>query len=312
MATAPDLFPDSERFVTDAGLETWLVFHRGVDLPAFAAYPLSATDEGRRLLVEYYEHYLAIATDHAMSVVLETPTWRANPDWATTLGHDREALGALIDLGVALVADLRARSSATASFLVSGTVGPRGDGYRIESQMTVDDAAEYHGFQIERMVAAGAQLVTAITMGYVEEAAGIVLAAHRAGVPAVVSFTVETDGTLPSNMSLADAIDRTDALAGGGPLHYMVNCAHPTHFAHVLVPGDPWASRIGGIRANASTLSHADLDEMTVLDDGDPADLARRYMALDDLLPNLRVVGGCCGTDERHVAAIARAWAART
>lgn len=294
--------------VTDAGLETWLLFQRGVDLPAFAAYPLAATAAGRAVLTEYLQHYAAIASSTGAAAVLDAATWRANPDWAGVVGHDLEALGSHIDACIQVVADVRATWSGNQSFLINGPVGPRGDGYRVEDSMTPEAAADYHRFQVNRMVDAGVDVVTALTMGYVGEAAGIALAAQAAGVPCVVSFTLETDGRLPTGMPLGEAIEATDAATDAYPLHYMINCAHPTHFDHVLDPAAPWAQRIGGIRANASALSHAELDEMVELDEGDPADLARRYVALRDRLPNLHAVGGCCGTDHRHVAAIAAAW----
>ncbi len=294
--------------VTDAGLETWLLFQRGVDLPAFAAYPLAATETGRALLSEYLQHYAAIASSVGAAPVLGAATWRANPDWAAVLGHDLDALGSHIDACIQVVADVRATWSGKQPFLIDGPVGPRGDGYRVEDSMTPEAAADYHSFQVSRMAEAGVDVVTALTMGYVGEAAGVALAASAAGVPAVVSFTLETDGRLPTGMPLGEAIEATDAASGASPLHYMINCAHPTHFDHVLDPAAPWAHRIGGIRANASALSHAELDVMVELDEGDPDDLARRYVALRDQLPSLHVVGGCCGTDHRHVAAIATAW----
>jgi S-methylmethionine-dependent homocysteine/selenocysteine methylase len=240
--------------------------------------------------------------------VLDTATWRANPDWAAVLGHDLGALGSLIDECVRVVADVRDLWRGGQPFLISGVVGPRGDGYRVEDSMTAEASADYHEFQIERMTEAGVDVVTALTIGYVGEAAGVALAARAQGVPVVVSFTVETDGRLPTGMPLAEAIEATDAATGAYPLHYMINCAHPTHFGHVLDPATPWAKRIGGIRANASELSHAELDQMVELDEGDPDDLARHYLALRSQLPNLHVLGGCCGTDRRHVAAIASAW----
>ena len=294
--------------VTDAGLETWLLFQRGVELPSFAAYPLVATATGRALLTEYLQHYAAIAASIGAAAELETPTWRANPDWAKVLGHDLDTLGPLIDGCVEVLTEVRATWRGDQPFLIGGTVGPRGDGYSVDTSMTPEAAAEYNAFQVGRMADAGVDVITALTMGYVGEAAGIALAARTAGVPAVVSFTLETDGRLPSGMPLGEAIEATDAATGGYPLHYMINCAHPTHFDHILDPAAPWVSRIGGIRANASTLSHAELDEMVELDEGDPDDLARRYVALRAHLPSLQVVGGCCGTDHRHVAAIAKAW----
>ena len=304
-------WPSSDTVVvTDAGLETWLVFNHGIDLPAFAAYPLAATPEGRALLIDYYGYYAEIARSIDAAIVLEAPTWRANPDWAATLGHDRAALAELIAASVGVVDEVRSHWTGAQAFLIGGTVGPRGDGYRIDSTMDIDTAADYHSFQIGCMAAAGVDVVTALTMGYIDEAAGIARAAEVAGLPVIVSFTLETDGRLPSGMSLANAIDTTDAATSGYPTHSMINCAHPAHFEHVLDSTAPWAARIGGLRANASQLSHAELDEMVELDEGDPDDLAVRYVALRLALPRLHVVGGCCGTDHRHVAAIAIAWAA--
>lgn len=301
-------FPASGTVITDAGLETWLVFDRGIDLPAFAAYPLAGEAEGRRLLEEYYECYVNIARTAGAAVVLEAATWRANPDWAATLGHDRAMLARLIADAVDVVVEVRLRAQHREAVLVGGTVGPRGDGYRVGATMTADEAEDYHGFQIACMADAGVDVVSAVTMGYPEEAIGIARAAASVGLPVVLSFTVETDGRLPNGMTLGEAIAAVDAATGGGPLHYMINCAHPTHFEGALEPGSEWVRRIGGIRANASTLSHAELDEMVELDDGDPADLAERYVALGEKLPAMRVLGGCCGTDHRHVAAIAERW----
>lgn len=305
----PTPWPSTDTVVvTDAGLETWLVFDHGIDLPAFAAYPLATSPEGRALLVEYYGYYAEIARSIDAAVVLEAPTWRANPDWAATLGHDHAALADFISASVGVVEEVRSQWTGTQPFLIGGTVGPRGDGYRIDAKMDVDAAADYHAFQIGHMAAAGVDVVTALTMGYIEEAVGISSAAEAAGLPVIVSFTLETDGRLPSGMSLAEAIEGTDVATAGYPTHYMINCAHPVHFAHVLDGTAPWASRIGGLRANASQLSHAELDEMVELDAGDPSDLAARYVELRSVLPGLQVVGGCCGTDHRHVAAIAAAW----
>lgn len=296
--------------VTDAGLETWLVFDHGIDLPLFAAYPLAATQAGRALLAEYYGHYADIARSIGSAVLLDAPTWRANPDWAEALGHDRVVLSDLIRTAVGVVADVRRQWTGSQPFLIGGAVGPRGDGYVIGSTMNADTAADYHSFQITAMASVGVDVVDALTLGYVDEAVGIARAAAAAGLPVVIAFTVGTDGRLPSQMSLAEAIEQTDAATNGYVTHFMVNCAHPSHFDHALDRSAAWAARIGGLRANASQLGHAELDEMVELDRGDPDDLAARYVELRASLPNLHVLGGCCGTDHRHVAAIAAAWQA--
>jgi len=132
--------------------------------------------------------------------------------------------------------------------------------------------------------------------------------ADLAGVPAVISFTVETDGRLPSGQPLVEAVEQVDLETDGGPAYFMINCAHPTHFEHLFEdPELAWTERILGLRANASTRSHAELDQAEDLDDGDPEDLGERYAQLRRHLPELRVLGGCCGTDHRHVTAITTA-----
>ena len=243
MAQAPKRtpFPSTDTVVvTDAGLETWLLFDRGIDLPAFAAYPLADTTDGRAALEEYYGHFVRIAASVDAAIVLDAPTWRANPDWAATLGHDRARLNELIAASVDVVDRARKGWSGVQPFLVGGAVGPRGDGYRLDALMDPDTAADYHSFQINALAGTPADVVTAMTLGYVEEAIGIARAAEHAGLPVVIAFTVETDGRLPSGMSLADAITITDQATNSYPTHYMVNCAHPTHFAHLFADAAPW------------------------------------------------------------------------
>ena len=143
-------------------------------------------------------------------------------------------------------------------------------------------------------------------MTYAEEAIDVARAAADVGLPAVVSFTVETDGRLPSGQTLGDAIAQVDATCRVAPAYYMVNCAHPTHFANELDADAPWRARVHGVRANASRLSHAELDEATELDRGDIEELGALYASLGSMI-DLRVVGGCCGTDHEHLATIASA-----
>ena len=190
--------------------------------------------------------------------------------------------------------------------MISGCVGPQDDGYDPKQKLSVDQAADYHSTQIGTFADTEADMVAALTLTYVDEAIGIVQAARDAGIAAAISLTLETDGNLPSGQPLSAAIEETDAATSGGPAYYMINCAHPTHFESVL--GGSWTTRIRGLRANASTKSHAELDEATELDDGDPDDLGARYAQLHKQLPQLNVLGGCCGTDDRHVGRIRNAW----
>ena len=313
VTAAPLPSPDGRLHLTDGGLETVLIFHDGLDLPEFAAFPLVDTPDGRARLERYYDEYVALAQHHGTGVVLETPTWRASRDWGAVLGYDAAALARVNAEAVALVrrvVEARAgegRGSAEAGMLVSGCVGPRGDGYLVEDAMSAADAADYHFPQVAALHAAGADLVSALTITSSAEAAGIVLAAQQVGAPVVISFTVEVDGRLPSGEGLAEAIGAVDEATGAAAAYFMVNCAHPVHVAPALDGGDAALQRLRGLRANASTLSHAELDAADELDDGDPADLGERFATLVAAHPQLRVVGGCCGTDARHVAAIAAA-----
>jgi S-methylmethionine-dependent homocysteine/selenocysteine methylase len=298
-------------FVTDGGLETELIFRDGLDLPYFAAFPLLDDPETRAQLRRYYDSYLAIAREHDAGFVIETPTWRANPDWARQLGYSSEHLDALNRDAVVLAEEVRVVAVADGvTAVVSGCVGPRGDGYDPEHAMTPAEAERYHAEQIGTFAATTADQVTAMTLTDVDEAIGIVRAAVAAGIPAAISFTVETDGRLPSGQPLHEAIEQVDTETGSGAAYFMVNCAHPTHFVDALTADGAWRRRLIGLRANASMKSHAELDEATQLDEGDPVDLGARHAALRDGLSSVTVLGGCCGTDARHVAAIVSAWTA--
>ena len=296
--------PSGSVFIADGGMETTLIFRDGFDLPHFAAFTLLDDERGRAGLRAYYEPYLQVAQEHGVGVVLDTPTWRANPDWGTLVGYPPEQLDDVNRRAVGLLDELRGDD---ANVLISGCVGPRGDGYVAGELMRADEAERYHSRQIGTFAASGADLVSAITMTYAEEAVGIARAAAAAGVPVVLSFTVETDGRLPSGQPLREAVEQADAETAGSIAYFMVNCAHPTHFDDVLAGDEPWVKRIRGLRPNASTKSHAELDEAEELDEGDPVDLAARLGELRRRLPELMVVGGCCGTDERHIGEMCKA-----
>jgi S-methylmethionine-dependent homocysteine/selenocysteine methylase len=289
-------------FVTDGGLETDLIFHHGLDLPAFAAFPLVEGEPGRTALHRYYDDYAEIARRAGAGLLLESPTWRANPDWGASLGYDADALDGANRASIELLQALR-DEYAVPETLISGAIGPRGDGYVAGEAMEPDEAARYHSAQIESFADAGADVVSAYTLTGPEEAVGVVRAARRVGLPVAISFTVETDGRLPDGTPLGRAIDLVDA-DDGGPDWYLVNCAHPTHIAPGLSEEGRWRERIAGLLPNASTLTHAELDAAEELDEGDPAELASAIDALRPLLPSLSIVGGCCGTDARHVAAL--------
>jgi S-methylmethionine-dependent homocysteine/selenocysteine methylase len=297
---------DGRTFITDAGMETVLIYRDGLELPEFASFVLLDDPAGIEALRSYYGEYVAIAERHGFGIVLDTPTWRANPDWGARLGYSAEGLDDVNRRGVVLLEEVREAAGNGVDVLISGCIGPRGDGYVVGEVMSAKEAQGYHSAQVATFASTNSDLVSALTLNYAAEAVGIARAAAEAGIPSVISFTVETDGRLPSGQELRDALAEVDEATGGAPAYYMVNCAHPTHFEDVLAGGG--LERVRGLRANASTKSHAELDEAEELDQGDPDDLAERYRGLRPLLPNLTVVGGCCGTDERHIEAICVAW----
>lgn len=294
-------------FLTDGGIETTLIFLEGIELPDFAAFTLLKTKDGQAALRKYFRTYAELAQRFDTGLVLESATWRASSDWGTKLGYDAKELREANRRAVALLEEVRSESKNVAGkTVISGCVGPRGDGYSPTTMMSAEEAENYHADQIELFADTAADMVTAITMNYAEEALGVTKAARRAGMPVAISFTVETDGRLPNGQSLGAAIEQVDAETSSYPSYYMINCAHPTHFQDVLAADQPWSQRIRGLRANASRKSHTELNESSELDIGDPAELGQQHAQMKRVHPQLNVLGGCCGTDHRHVEQIAR------
>lgn len=295
-------------FLVDGGAETTFIFHQGIDLPYFAAFCLLQKEQGRKLVQDYFHSYTDIAKEHNAGFILESLTWRANPDWAEKMGYSADDLAQCNREWIALLEDIRSHcETQECRMVLSGCIGPRGDGYDPAAGMTAEEAQDYHSQQIGTFADTAADMVAALTMTHPEEAIGISRAARSFGIPAAISFTVETDGKLPNGLSLGEAIKQVDAATRETPAYYMVNCAHPTHFAHVLKTDEPWTQRIRGIRANASRKSHKELDEAETLDDGNPQELGQQYRELRKRMHHLTVLGGCCGTDQRHMRAISEA-----
>jgi homocysteine S-methyltransferase len=304
---------DGKLFLTDGGLDTTLIFHEGWDLPIGEAFVLLETEKGRKAILDYFDRYLPEAVKHGVGFILESPTWRANPDWAAKAGYGRDRLAELNAAAIDLMREVRAKyETPSTPIVISGNIGPRGDGYDPGALMTVEEATNYHAWQIGVFRDADADFVSAFTMTNVNEATGVVRAAQAAEVPCVISFTVETDGRLPTGESLGEAIEKVDRATDNGPAHYMINCAHPTHFAHALDAGAPWIKRLRAVRANSSCKSHAELDNSLELDIGNPQELGAQYAELLRRFPHINVLGGCCGTDHRHIACIGDACCSQT
>ncbi|MGH1417267.1 MAG: homocysteine S-methyltransferase family protein [Hyphomicrobiaceae bacterium] len=298
---------NGQRFLTDGGMETILVFDEGKELPCFASFPLGQTAEGRDWLNAYAHRHIDIAERYGMGFILGSATWRASRDWGQQLGFTKQQLS---DVQQILIDDLFAvqkkRETPEMPIVISGCIGPRGDGYDPGMLMTEGEAQDYHSEQIATLEAAGVDVITAMTLTNIPEATGVARAATAAGLPVVISFTVETDGRLPTGDELAMAIEEVDAATNKAPAYYMINCAHPDHFEATLAKSGPWRDRLMGLRANASRKSHAELDCCETLDNGDPVALGQELGALATQFPEIKVLGGCCGTDPRHIEEIAK------
>jgi S-methylmethionine-dependent homocysteine/selenocysteine methylase len=293
-------------FLSDGGIETSLIYLDGIELPHFAAFDLLKSQAGKRSLRTYYEPYAEIARQHSAGFILESPTWRASADWGAKLGYSKNEMAGFNRAAISLMESLQQEfETASSPMPISGCIGPRGDGYQPGMIMSIDEAESFHTDQAETFSNTAADFISAITMNNLNEALGIVRAARAVDMPIVVSFTVETDGHLPSGETLRQAIEKVDEETNSAPVYYMVNCAHPTHFEGKLAAGMEWTKRIRGIRANASYMSHAQLDAATELDAGNPAEFGQQYRAIRQRLGHVNVLGGCCGTDHRHLAEIA-------
>ena len=267
MAMYRDHLPqlDGGLFLTDAGIETDLIFNHDIEIREFAAHTLLPDDQGRAALTRYFDGFLALARDAGSGFILDTQTWKAHSHWAEDLGETPAELHDANRAAVAFVSGLRADHSTNAGPIVlNGLIGPRGDAYAPEQEIAAGEAEAYHREQMGWLAETDVDMVTAMT------------------------FT------------------QSDEATAGAAAYFMVNCAHPDHFAGALVDSD-WARRIRGLRCNASRMSHAELDECEVLDDGDPVELGASYRRLRQEMPWLNVFGGCCGSDLRHVTEIARA-----
>ncbi|MFC0401707.1 homocysteine S-methyltransferase family protein [Paraburkholderia rhizosphaerae] len=295
-------------FMTDGGLETSLIFHQGVELPYFASYDLLKTEAGTALIESHYERFTQLARQHEVGIVLATPTWRASRDWGIKLGYTDTTLAAANRRAVDMLVQLRSRwETPSTPIVIVGTLGPRGDGYQSCMRMNAGDAQRYHAEQINTFAATQVDMVGGFTLNYIDEAIGMIRAAKAAGVPISISFTLETDGRLPSGDSLRYAIEHTDAETDGYASFFMINCAHASHFEEMLRNGGEWLQRIRGVRANASRRSHAELDEADELDDGDPVEFGQDAVRLRGFLTGMNIIGGCCGTDHRHADQVWRA-----
>lgn len=286
----------NKTFLVYAGTGTDLIFNHGVELPGFASFPLLEEPGTRVILAGQMQALVDLAREMNVGCILDAPTWMANADRAAPLGYDAERLAEVNKDAVSLMEDVR-QASARDDVLVSACIGPRYDPYADIPPVPVEDARQYHAAQMQSLKDTSVDLVTAYTFNRPSEAAGCILAARDADLPIIMSLVVETDGCLADGTKLVDGIDQIDAATDSAALFFMVNCAHPTHFAGAI-GNHP---RLRGLVANASSCSHAELDEADELDEGDPIELGKQIAAIAQQNPSIQVFGGCCGTDMRHL-----------
>jgi homocysteine S-methyltransferase len=297
-------------FLMDGGVETDLMFNHGIEIREFAAHTLLPDPAGREALANYFRGFLSLARDRGAGFILDSVTWKAHVHWADDLGASEDDLREANHQAIAFIAGLRDEfASNEKPIVLNALVGPRGDAYAPDMEVAAHEAEDYHRKQLSWLAETDVDMVSGLTFTQSDEAIGFIRAARKLALPAVMSFTVETDGNLPTGQPLSEAITAVDEATDSGAAYFMVNCAHPDHFAHVLEDAG-WARRVHGLRCNASRMSHAELDNSETLDDGDPVELGGQYKAMKAKMPWLNVFGGCCGSDLRHVVQIAEAVAA--
>jgi S-methylmethionine-dependent homocysteine/selenocysteine methylase len=287
-------------FITDGGLETSLIADHGWKLPALEAFTLVDSERGRESIRAFYEPYLQMAVRYDRGFILESPTWRANPDWAGRVGYDRKMLELANRTAVSLMERLRAsHENSDSPMPISGCVGPRGDGYDAEDWMSANEAQAYHTFQIDVLADTEADMITALAMTNINEAIGIVRAAQQAKMPVAVSFTIEEDGRLPSGETLKDAILAVDGATRSAPIYYMANCAHPEYFVDMLTPGETWTERVRGLRANAFDVEAVQGRKIV-----NKEEFLKMCRDLLETFRHINIVGGCRNVDHAHIKQI--------
>jgi len=284
------------------GMTTEIIYRDGIDLPGFASYPLLLNPVHKNLIRNYNCNLVDLARDQNVGLILDSETWAANRDRGAELGFSPDDLRKLNIEAIELIAGVREEKGDLPTVLC-GQVGPRGDGYAPTDQMSTHEAEDYHSEQIEVYSNTEADLVSGFTLCYPEEASGVVRAAQRFDMPVAIAFTVETDGRLPTGVSVKEAIEQVDEESDGGALYYLINCAHPDHFTSIF-SDEPWMKRLRGVVANSSRCSHAELEVAEELDEGDPDELGIQVGGLRKQFSHFNILGGCCGSNLRHMKRI--------
>lgn len=306
--TLPQL-TSSKLFLTEAGIETTLIYRKNINLPSFSTLPLLSTEEGTENLLSIYQDYINTALTHSTGIVLETRTWRGSPAWASKLGLSTSQVLNLNRAAVTILRDLRhGAETPSTPIVISGTLGTLQDAYQDSTgTVSITLAQENYRSQVHVLAQEGVDMLSIMTVTNLNEAIAAVTVAREFNLPIHVSFSIETNGRLQGGRTVDDVIREVDHLTESYTTYFGVNCAHPRHIMAALQGvSKEVRSRIGSIRGNASLKSHQELDNTLVLDRGDVSVYVGEFDGLLNILPELKVVGGCCGTDEEHLDALAR------
>lgn len=299
-----DLILDNNNiFMINGGLETTLIYKYNLELPFFSCIDLFKNVNTKKIIYQYYLEYLKVAQKYNSFIIIDTPTWRFNKDWASKLGYNEIELLNRNKEAVVLISKLKNDYN---NIIISGKIGPKYEGYFISEKMSIEESKNYHSTQIKTFSELNIDIITASAMNYVEEAIGISYSAKDKSIPLVISFTLNNDSKLPSGMALEDAINYIDYITNEYPIYYMINCVHPKYFIELLrINKDKkWINRIRGIRPNASSKSHEELEKLNKLDSGNIDELANYCKEIKNICPNINIFGGCCGTNINHVESI--------
>lgn len=297
---------DDRIYITEGGIETEILYKWGFELPEFSMYPLLDNADAMKTIHAMFDRVFAAAAAHDAGIVLAGLDYRASPDWAEKIGYSRDQLDAFIHRNIAFLKGRReAHADRVRDVYIAATCGPRGDAYGTGGTITEDEAEAYHAFQIAASKAAGADLVIGITFNNIPESIGFVRAAQDVGIPVGISLTLTPEGVMRSGPSLQQAVEEIDAATDGAAAWFGTNCAHPVEFEPAL-NGGAWTDRLRYVRPNASKMDKIALCKLGHLEDGDPEELGGQMADLKRRFPQADILGGCCGTDERHLGEIAR------
>lgn len=310
--TVEALYRSGATFLTDGGIETRLIYEFGIDLPDFASFLALFDDRGRAALREIYRGYLAVAAEFRMPMLVGAPTWRAHPECLRRFGFAKaDDLRRVNAEAVAFLQDLRRETRTETLVHIAGVIGPRRDGYRAEDAPALDEARAYHEAQAQALAGLGVDLLYAPTFPSRDELAGVAQAMARTGLAYALAPVIDPKGRLLDGHSFAEAVRLVDESTDPKPLYFLAGCVHPSTFLAAAAEGGDrtmprMPGRLAGIKANASPLPPEELDRLGHLDADAPAVLAQEILAARRRY-GLRILGGCCGTNDRHIRALAEA-----